>query len=497
MTATNASLNNSSTGAAGGYPENTLSHKVISSIAILILIILTLFGNGLVVTAFYMFKRIRKSVTNWFILSLAVSDIMVAFVTEPIWLAGEITTWNYPPEVDVQTFSLAWSMIDILCAISSISNLMFISIDRYFAIKRPLIHHTKMTTGTCKWIILATWIHALGTSCLYLITHKSKYLVIFLFAFVVPLLVILYCYSVILSVVFKRSRFTNRHGRRLSNEFKTAKSLSVVTGAFILCWLPFFLASLAYQYCKSCATDIDSIPAIRSAVKWLHYLNSCLNPIIYAFLNPTFKLAFKGVIRRMCGKGFQHLSEMETSFMSFRSRQNTFNDKSGSGKKNSDSAMPNGNLMSHKKPLLNHTDTVKMNGIVSHESISDDGSVERGIETPEDKRSITDRATPPPSYDDWYQLEHASNNNESLKTDYSDKSLPKMNRTMPEPRGKQIERTVSFDEEVKVRGENALEKDVSVFQRHFSTYHDEEKNKTYLLVDGVTVPDSEIRTTDV
>ena len=132
MTANNASLNNSSTGAAEGYPENTLSHKVISSIAILILIILTLFGNGLVVTAFYMFKRIRKSVTNWFILSLAVSDIMVAFVTEPIWLAGEITTWNYPPEVDVQTFSLAWSMIDILCAISSISNLMFISIDRYF-----------------------------------------------------------------------------------------------------------------------------------------------------------------------------------------------------------------------------------------------------------------------------------------------------------------------------------------------------------------------------
>lgn len=497
MTATNASLNNSSTGAAGGYPENTLSHKVISSIAILILIILTLFGNGLVVTAFYMFKRIRKSVTNWFILSLAVSDIMVAFVTEPIWLAGEITTWNYPPEVDVQTFSLAWSMIDILCAISSISNLMFISIDRYFAIKRPLIHHTKMTTGTCKWIILATWIHALGTSCLYLITHKSKYLVIFLFAFVVPLLVILYCYGVILSVVFKRSRFTNRHGRRLSNEFKTAKSLSVVTGAFILCWLPFFLASLAYQYCKSCATDIDSIPAIRSTVKWLHYLNSCLNPIIYAFLNPTFKLAFKGVIRRMCGKGFQHLSEMETSFMSFRSRQNTFNDKSGSGKKNSDSAMPNGNLMSHKKLLLNHTDTVKMNGIVSHESISDDGSVERGIETPEDKRSITDRVTPPPSYDDWYQLEHASNNNESLKTDYSDKSLPKMDGKMPEPRGKQIERTVSFDEEVKVCGENALEKDDFVFQRHFSTYHDEEKNKTYLLVDGVTVPDGEIRTTDV
>jgi len=511
MNVSNSSLNISSTAPVpqpAAYPENSLSHKVISSIAILILIILTLFGNGLVITAFYMFKRIRKSVTNWFILSLAVSDMMVAFITEPIWLAGEITTWMYPPEIDVITFALVWTMIDIVCAIASISNLMFISIDRYFAIRHPLMHHTKMTTDTCKWIILATWLHAVGTSCLFLIQQKWKYLVIFLFGFVVPLLIILFCYGGILSVVFTRSRFANRHGRRLANEFKTAKSLSVVTGAFIVCWLPFFLTSLPYHYCESCSKDIDSIPAITSAVKWLHYLNSCLNPIIYAFLNPTFKLAFRNIIRRMCGKDIVHSPDSETSFMSLRSRRdanyNSSLRRDNSGKSKIEN-VPNGVPVSQKKPLLNQEET-KMNGTVPHESISDDGSVERGIETPEDKRSVTDQfcpSTPPPSYDDFYQLQNASENN-ALKTGSSDNVfMDDFAVGSSEPCMKPKERNVSFLEEVKVCGEkepenkNADVENCFPFEGHFSTYHDRERNQTYLIVDGVKVAESEIRTSDV
>lgn len=505
MDVTNGGLNISSSEpppAPAGYPQKSLSHKVISSIAILILIVLTLFGNGLVIIAFYTFKRIRKSVTNWFILSLAVSDMMVAFITEPIWLAGEITTWMYPPEIDILTFVLAWTMIDIVCAIASISNLMFISIDRYFAIKHPLKHHTKMTTETCKWVILVTWIHAVGTSCLFLIHQDWKYLVIFLFGFVVPLLIILFCYGGILSVVVTRSRFANRHGRRLSNEFKTAKSLSVVTGAFILCWLPFFLTSLPYHYCDSCREDIDSIPAITSAVKWLHYLNSCLNPIIYAFLNPTFKVAFRNIIRRMCGKDFVNTLDTETS-----NRRDNYNgsfNRDNSAKTKSDN-LPNGILVSHKKPLLNQEET-KMNGTVAHDSISDDASVEKDIETPEDKRSVVSDQicpkTPPPSYDDFHRLKNASYN-DALKTGSNDNVLFD-NCTVgpPEPCIKLKDRNVSFGETVDVCGEKAPDKnthfeDTSAFNGHFSTYHDKERNQTYLLVDGVTVPESEIRTSDV
>ena len=518
MNVGNDSLNRTSGGGAPVMsavypPQNTLSHKVISSITILVLIILTLLGNGLVIAAFHTFKRIRNSVTNWFILSLAVSDIMVAFITEPIWLAGEITTWMYPPEIDIEAFGLAWSMIDIVCAISSISNLMFISIDRYFAIKKPLVHHTKMTTGTCKWVILVTWIHAIGTSCLFLIEQDWKYLVIFLSGFVAPLLIILFCYGGILSVVVTRSRSAKRHGRRLSNEFKTAKSLSVVTGAFIICWLPFFLTSLAYHYCESCQEDIFNIPALRSAVKWLHYLNSCLNPIIYAFLNPTFKIAFQNLIRRMCGKGYLYSPDTESSIMSaFRGRRDTYNGslrRSHNGKnKQENDTVPNGTLAPQIKPLLN-TENTKMNGNVRHGSISDEGSVEKGIETPDDKGSVRSdqicfTASPPPY--EYHQLRRVSNAY-AAKTDRTD-DIPcndsSKGFSSREPSVKPKERNVSFFERNEFCGERNTKKkrtsfteDFYTLHGHMSTYHDKGRNKTYLLVDGVTIPENEIRTTDV
>lgn len=496
-----------------GYPpQHALSHKVISSIAILVLIILTLLGNGLVIAAFYIFKRIRNSVTNWFILSLAVSDIMVAIITEPIWLAGEITTWMYPREIDVVMFALLWTMIDIVCAISSISNLMFISIDRYFAIKHPLVHHTRMTTTTCKYIILATWIHAVLTSCLFLIEQNWKYLVIFLSGFVFPLLIILFCYGGILSVVARRSRRAKRHGRRLSNEFKTARSLSVVTGAFVICWLPFFLTSLTYHYCEVCKEDIDRIPAIRAAVVWLHYLNSCLNPIIYAFLNPTFKLAFRNLIRRMCGKGYLYSPEIESS-MSLRGRRDTYNgslrrSQSGKSTKQETEKAPNGVLSSHHKPLLNPYKT-KMNGKVHHESISEDGSAERGIETPDDEqRSLkSDQiclSTSPPSYD-CHQLQTAPSHN-GVKTscdDVDQHNDSSKGLSAHEPCLTPKERNVPlFETPLEFFGERNADKmspfeDSSSLPGHFSTYHDKERNKTYLLIDGITVPDNEIRTTDV
>ncbi|KAJ7390339.1 Beta-2 adrenergic receptor [Desmophyllum pertusum] len=425
--------------------------------------------------------------------------MMVAFITEPIWLAGEITTWMYPPEIDVATFSLVWSMIDIVCAISSISNLMFISIDRYFAIKHPLIHHTKMTTGKCKWIILLSWIHAVGTSCLFLINQQWKYLVIFIFGFLIPLLIILFCYGGILDVVFSRSRLTHRHGRRLATEYKTAKSLGVVTGAFVACWLPFFLTSLSFQYCESCQSDIMNIPAITSAVKWLHYLNSCLNPIIYAFLNPTFKIAFRNLIGRMCGKESVNSLENETSVMSgftFR-RRDTYNSlrSNNSGKGKSEN-VPNGSAQCHKSRHLKQEDR-KANGTVVHDSISDGGSEERGSETPEFCPT-----TPPPSYEDCYPLQNSSNNN-TLQTGCSDVpelAIDDCTVGLREACSKQDDRTVSFSDEVKICGEKPSDKqkdDLSTLQGHFSTYHDKERNQTFLLVDGVTIPEGEIRTTDV
>lgn len=248
-----------------------------------------------------------------------------------------------------------------------------------------------------------------------------------------------------------------------------------------------------------------SIPAITSAVKWLHYLNSCLNPIIYAFLNPTFKLAFRNLIRRMCGKGSLNSPDTEASSMSFTyRRKDTYTSVRENSFKSKPENIPNGSAPCHRSPLLKQEDS-KINGTVVHDSISDDGSVERGIETPEEKNCSSDHfcpITPPPSYEDCYQLQN-SNNIDSLQS--GDSEVPKIetgdcNEGMQGAYPRQYERTVSFLDEIEICGEKPsveMKDDLSTLEGHFSTYHDEEKNQTFLLVDGVTIPEGEIRTSDV
>lgn len=63
---------------------------LISTTFLVIIIVMALFGNVLVVVAFAVFQKLRN-VTNYFIVSLAVADILVAGVSMPMWGAYLIT----------------------------------------------------------------------------------------------------------------------------------------------------------------------------------------------------------------------------------------------------------------------------------------------------------------------------------------------------------------------------------------------------------------------
>ncbi|KYO29172.1 5-hydroxytryptamine receptor 1A [Alligator mississippiensis] len=80
----------------------------------------------------------------------------------------------------------------------------------------------------------------------------------------------------------------------LARERKTVKTLGIIMGTFILCWLPFFIVALVLPFCDAGCYMPDWLGAV---INWLGYSNSLLNPIIYAYFNKDFQSAFKKIVK--------------------------------------------------------------------------------------------------------------------------------------------------------------------------------------------------------
>ncbi|CAG9569279.1 unnamed protein product [Danaus chrysippus] len=83
---------------------------------------------------------------------------------------------------------------------------------------------------------------------------------------------------------------------QLAKERKASTTLGIIMSAFIICWLPFFVLALIRPFVAE-----DTIPdAVSALFLWLGYINSLLNPIIYATLNRDFRKPFQEILFFRC-----------------------------------------------------------------------------------------------------------------------------------------------------------------------------------------------------
>ena len=316
-----------------GCDAPTQPWLIVYSIFLVLIMFATLLGNALVVAAVYLFHRLRR-VTNFFIVSLAMSDLLVVLITLPLRIDQSVHNFNW---CFARTTCAFWVIGDAIFSSASICNLAVISIDRFMAITRPYSYQSKMTKKVGGALIAFVWFYASLWGVLSLINwtdpeletiyvyredredglrkctkaDRVYYIVAMCVAFFLPLVIVIITYSCVFRVAYMQAKAMaaldpHKRERSIVRELKATKMVAIVIGAFIVCWLPFFLVTVL-SFCEKCMQPLRDSPALSRFVtivfvNVLPVLNSCLNPIIYAVFNTEFRVAFKKMLARFLGR---------------------------------------------------------------------------------------------------------------------------------------------------------------------------------------------------
>ncbi|XP_012578176.1 PREDICTED: histamine H2 receptor isoform X1 [Condylura cristata] len=292
---------------------DSITLKITVSVVLTVLILITIAGNVVVCLAVGLNRRLR-SLTNCFIVSLAVTDLLLGLLVLPFSAFYQLSCrWSFG-----KVFCDIYTSLDVMLCTASILNLFMISLDRYCAVTDPLRYPVLITPLRVAVSLVLIWVISITLSFLSIhlgwnsrnetsmVTHtvpKCKVqvnlvygLVDGLVTFYLPLLVMCITYYRIFKIArdqAKRIHHVSSWKAATVREHKATVTLAAVMGAFIVCWFPYFTV-FVYRGLRG----DDAINEVFEAiVLWLGYANSALNPILYAALNRDFRTAYQQLFR--------------------------------------------------------------------------------------------------------------------------------------------------------------------------------------------------------
>ncbi|XP_022783354.1 5-hydroxytryptamine receptor 2A-like [Stylophora pistillata] len=276
-------------------PKSNLIPQLVP-IAVLIII-----ANGVV---FYLFGKMKslRTPANYFLLSLAISDIMTGLINIPLFLVLIYMLQLSP------SFYCTSEIFHNVISFSIAYHITAITMDKYFAVVNPFGHFL-MTNKTARKTLSSVWLFSaflgslpaiwwdswleLDSSALYL---QAGHIIFCLsFVFFVPYTFILYAYGVMFKAVSLKRSSKESSGQKDSRAFKKANNerkcliiLLLMATAFAVCWIPWFTLRVMYALYITGWVDIKDHVSLSKASQTfviVRYISSAINPLLLYSVN--------------------------------------------------------------------------------------------------------------------------------------------------------------------------------------------------------------------
>ncbi|XP_009096780.2 neuropeptide FF receptor 2 [Serinus canaria] len=303
----------------------------------LLIFLLCMVGNG-GVCFIVLWSRHMRTVTNLFILNLAVSDLLVGLFCMPTTLLDNIIAgWPFGSLVCKMS-----GMVQGISVSASVFTLVAIAVDRFRCIVHPF--KPKLTVPAAVATIAAIWVLAVAIMCpsaaLLRVRQEKRFrlllgagnatrpvfwcreewpqpamrkvytTVLFANIYLAPLSLIVLMYARIgVSLCHGAVPGAGKRGRERrrgawKRKRKAIQMLVLVTLLFALSWLPLWTLMLLSDYASLSDVQLQLINIyIYPLAHWLAFSNSSVNPIIYGFCNESFRRGFQAALRlQLCAR---------------------------------------------------------------------------------------------------------------------------------------------------------------------------------------------------
>ena len=328
----NNTLNNTNSTIKMDACSNTVTDfkSIFFIILLSLILIIGVIGNGFAIVIIVNSKRLRSHPTNIFIASLAATDLGAVLFVIPIRIDSYFHNQSFCFSMHICRLL---NITDLIFHIGSVSHLFIIAAERFLAIIMPFVYQRYVTTRTAVICAILTWVYAgiwtglgmfnwenifsdnmllmsSGFNRICINDNRLYFTFVYVLTYVIPLCIMGVAYFVILKVALKQARtiaslspayLTNANGNKNKNkhEMRATKTLAIVYGAFLICWLPITIITISSSWCPECYTKFrnnyeDAFKTIVVIfIETLPPLNSCMNPFVYILFNKQFRKASK------------------------------------------------------------------------------------------------------------------------------------------------------------------------------------------------------------